>query len=179
MIRPFFHIATVTLEAQRTITANWYVTKYLPKIFDALRRERPKTGLRGILLHRDNASTHRTYKTTKFLSHVAYSPDLARFDFFFFFFRKRRIKFAVTDFSHLKLQWLHMKSSFATCLKMSGEQLIQNGLRGWNVAYSAMENALRTRKGNMFKDEWRTAYSKWFERMKRCIQCHGERFENT
>ena len=67
------------------------------------------------------------------LLHPAYSPDLAPCDLFLF--RKRRIKFADADLSHLKLQWLQMKNSIATCLTMSGEQHIQNCLRRWNVAY--------------------------------------------
>ena len=130
-------IATVPLEDQRTVTADWYVTKCLPKVFDALRRERQKTGLHGILLYHNNASAHHAHKTATFLvesgvqtsSHPTYSVDLAPCDFFFFF-RKRRIKFAVANLSPLKLQRQHMKSFLATCLKMNGEQHIQNGLRG-------------------------------------------------
>ena len=44
-----------------------------------------------------------------------------------FFFAKRWIKFAVAYLSHLKLQWLFMNSPFSLCLKMSGEQHMQNG----------------------------------------------------
>ena len=145
MICSFFrtsgHIATVPVEDQRTVTKDRYVRKCLPKFFHTLRMERPKAGLRGIL-HHDNALVHRAHKTTflvesgvQTLFHPAYNTDLAPCAFFF---SKIRIKFAVADLSHLKLQWLHTKSYFATCLKMCGEQHIQKGLRGWNVAYNDM-----------------------------------------
>ena len=104
MICSFFctsgHIATVPLEDQRTVTANWYVTKCLPKAFDALRREWPKTGLRGVLHHHNNASAHHAHETTMFLvelgvqtlSHPAYSPYLALCDFFIFLKTKDKIR---------------------------------------------------------------------------------------
>ena len=41
------------------------------------------------------------------------------------------------------------------------------------VAVAAYEELLH----NVSKDEWRTAYSKWFDRMEHCIQCQGEYFE--
>ena len=119
MICSFFrtsgHIATVPMEDQRTVTADWFVTKYLTKVFDALRRERSKTSLRGILLHRDNASSHRAHKTTTFQVEQEYKLGLMQptvrswHRVTFLFFRKRRIKFAVADLCHLELLWLHMK----------------------------------------------------------------------
>ena len=71
MVATFFsksgHVATIPLEEQRTVTANWYTTVCLPKVFEKLRERRPRTGLRGILLHHDNASAHTANATIQFL----------------------------------------------------------------------------------------------------------------
>ena len=60
------HVATISLEHQRTVTAQWYTTVALPQVFQKLREKRPRAGLRGILLHHDSASAHTTHLTMDF-----------------------------------------------------------------------------------------------------------------
>ena len=61
MVATFFstsgHLASVVLEDQRTVTAKWYTEVCLPQVFSKIQEKRPRTGLRGILLHHDNASS--------------------------------------------------------------------------------------------------------------------------
>lgn len=83
------HVATIPLEEQRTVTADWYITVCLPEVLAELRQGNPR---RRVILHHDNASSHTAHKTTKFLndenvelmSHPPYSPDLSPNDFFTF-----------------------------------------------------------------------------------------------
>ncbi|CAH1995549.1 unnamed protein product [Acanthoscelides obtectus] len=83
------HIATIPLNEQRTVTADWYTTICLPKIITELRKINPE---RIIILHQDNASSHTTQKTRQYLreenvellDHPQYSPDLSSNDFFTF-----------------------------------------------------------------------------------------------
>ncbi|GFV86471.1 uncharacterized protein TNCV_2156641 [Trichonephila clavipes] len=41
----------ITLEGQKTVTANWYTTKCLPEILQVV-------NVRGLMLHHDSASSH-------------------------------------------------------------------------------------------------------------------------
>lgn len=153
MVASFFsasgHVVTVPLENQATVTAKWYVTICLPKLFSTLQERRPKTGLRGLLLHQDNASAHTARITKDFLAestiqvlaHPPYSPDLAPCDYFLF-------------------------------------PKVKNELRGRRFespeeAVEAYERTLAT----IPKEEWRQCFSVWFHRMERCVQCAGEYFE--
>ena len=89
MVLAFFaaggHVATILLEHQRTVTAQWYTTVALPQVLQKLPEKRPRAGLGGILLHHDNVSAHATHLTMDFLrgtpvqllTHPPYSPDLA------------------------------------------------------------------------------------------------------
>ena len=47
MIECFFaefgHVATIPLEGRKTITADWYVSYCLPKVFQAWCKRRPRT----------------------------------------------------------------------------------------------------------------------------------------
>ena len=49
----FGHVATIPLEYRNMVTADWYVNHCLPKIFRAWCKRRPRTGVRGLLLHHD------------------------------------------------------------------------------------------------------------------------------
>ncbi|CAH1966315.1 unnamed protein product [Acanthoscelides obtectus] len=81
------HIATIPLNEQRTVTADWYTTIFLPKVITELRKINPE---RRIILYQDNASSHRSQKTRQYLTeenvelldHPPYSPDLSPNDFF-------------------------------------------------------------------------------------------------
>lgn len=83
------HVATIPLQDQRTVTADWYTTICLPQVIAELRKTNPK---RRIILHQDNASSHTARKTIEFLTqqnvelldHPPYSPDLSPNDFFTF-----------------------------------------------------------------------------------------------
>ncbi|CAH1972456.1 unnamed protein product [Acanthoscelides obtectus] len=85
------HIATIPLNEQRTITADWYTTICLPRVI---------TELRKIILHQDNASSHTAQKTRQYLTeenvelldHPPYSPDLSPNDFFTFPKIKNRLR---------------------------------------------------------------------------------------
>ena len=143
------HVITVPLDTQRTVTANWYVKHCLPKVLDAVVLHRPRTRLRGLLLHHDNAPAHRAHQTKNFLaenrvqelSHPSYSPDLAPCDFFVF--------------PRVKLQ-----------LRV--------------IRYDSPEEAVEAFM-KVLEDipalEWASCFTKWFERMTRCIEAKGEYFE--
>ncbi|CAH2014206.1 unnamed protein product [Acanthoscelides obtectus] len=91
------HIATIPLNEQRTVTADWYTTICLPKVTTDLRKINPE---RRIILHQDNASSHTAQKTTQYLTkenvelldHPPYSPDLSPNDFFTFPKIKNRLR---------------------------------------------------------------------------------------
>ena len=84
----FGRVATIPLEDRKTVTADWYVNHRLPKIFQAWCKRHPRTGVRGLLLHHDNASAHTAAVTLDFLAasdvqlvtHPPYSPDLVPYD---------------------------------------------------------------------------------------------------
>ena len=72
MIACFFaksgHVATIPLEDRKTVTAHCYVNHCLPKIFQAWCKRRPRTCVRGLLLHHDNASAYTAAVTLDFLA---------------------------------------------------------------------------------------------------------------
>lgn len=153
MVATFFstsgHLATVVLEDQRTVTAKWYTEVCLPKVFSKIQEKRPRTGLRGILLHHDNASSHTANATIEFLektsvklmTHSPYSPDLAPCDFFLF-------------------------------------PNVKNRMRGHRFPSPEDAVAAYTEElSAMSEIEWRGCFQKWFQRMQRCIECAGEYFE--
>ncbi|CAH2014210.1 unnamed protein product, partial [Acanthoscelides obtectus] len=88
-IRSRSSIATIPLNEQRTVTADWYTIICLPKVITELRKSNPE---RRIFLHQDNTSSHTAQKTRQYLTkenvelldHPPYSPDLSPNDFFTF-----------------------------------------------------------------------------------------------
>ncbi|CAH1988293.1 unnamed protein product [Acanthoscelides obtectus] len=91
------HIATIPLNEQRTVTADWYSAIFLPKVITELRKINPE---RRIILNRDNASSHTAQKTRRYLTeenvelvgHPPNSPDLSPNDFFTFSKIKNRLR---------------------------------------------------------------------------------------
>ncbi|CAH1992550.1 unnamed protein product [Acanthoscelides obtectus] len=91
------HIATIPPYEPRTITADWYITIYLPKVITELREINPK---RRIILQQDNASSHKGQKTRQYLTeenvelldYPPYSLDLSPDDFFTFPKIKNRLR---------------------------------------------------------------------------------------
>lgn len=96
MIAVFFRrsgpVAVIPLEDRRTVTSEWYSEVCLPQAFGELDSERPRSGVRGILFHQDNAPAHTAARTMDYLTtsgvqmlpYPPYSPDLAPCDFFYF-----------------------------------------------------------------------------------------------
>ena len=64
----FGHVATIPLEDRKTVTADWYVNHCLPKVLQAWCKRRLRTGVRGLLLHHDNASVHTAAVALDFLA---------------------------------------------------------------------------------------------------------------
>ena len=96
----FGHVTTIPLEDRKAVTADCYINHCLPKIFQAWCKRRPRTGVRGQLLHYDNASAHKAVVTLDSLAATdvqlatrpPYSPDLAPCDSFLFPSVKRQLK---------------------------------------------------------------------------------------
>ncbi|KAI6661153.1 hypothetical protein LOD99_10175 [Oopsacas minuta] len=142
-------IEGIALEDRNIVTADWYTTVSLPKVFSAIEKQREKSSVRGILLHHDNASSYTALRTREFLEnywigtlpHPPYSPDLAPCDF-----------------------WLFPKLKD----QRRGRRIISNEeLTG--TLFLAIEE--------IPKEEWKMRFDTWFKRMKRCIECQGECFE--
>ncbi|CAH1985856.1 unnamed protein product [Acanthoscelides obtectus] len=91
------HIATISLNDQRTVTVDWYTTFCVSKVITELRKINAE---RRIILHQDNASSHTAKKTRQYLTegnvelldHIPYSPDLSPNDFFTFPKIKNRLR---------------------------------------------------------------------------------------
>lgn len=153
MVASFFgksgHVSTTVLDQQRTVTSHWYTTVALPQVFAAVHQRRPKTGIRDLRLHHDNAPAHTAAATLDFLmengvrlvSHPPYSPDLATCDFFLF--------------PKLKLQ-------------MRGNQF--ESAEAAVVAYQSLLEGME-------KTDFVACFEEWFARMEKCIQCSGDYFE--
>ena len=69
----FGHLAIIPLEDWKTVTNEWYVNHCLNKIFQAWLKRLPQIGVRGLLLHHDNASTHTAAVTLDFLAQMMFS----------------------------------------------------------------------------------------------------------
>ncbi|CAH1982613.1 unnamed protein product [Acanthoscelides obtectus] len=91
------HIATIPLNEQRTVTADWYTTICLQKVITEIRKINPE---KRIILHQDNASSHTAQKTRQYLTeenvelldYPPYSPDLSPNVFFTFPKIKNRLR---------------------------------------------------------------------------------------
>ncbi|XP_055316153.1 histone-lysine N-methyltransferase SETMAR-like [Sitodiplosis mosellana] len=150
MIACFFgingHVATVPLQERRTVNSEWYTTICLPTVFGEIRKTQKR---RRIILHHDNASSHKSAETMGYLStqnvelmgHPAYSPDLAPNDFFLF---------------------PHIKN------KMRGQR--------FPTPEDAVD-AFKTHVLELPQSEWKKCFENWFKRMQKCIDLHGEYFE--
>ena len=146
----FCHVATIPFEDRKTVTADWYVNHCLPKIFQAWCKWRPRTGVRGLLLHHDNASSDTAAVTLDFLDandvqlviHPPYSPDLAFCDWFLFPSVKRQLK---------------------------GKQF-QNS----EDARTFIEGVIF----DIPQSTWLGVIDSWFERIVKCAQGEGGFFEN-
>ena len=146
----FGHIVTILLEDRKTVAADWYVNHCLPTIFHAWCKRRPRTGVRGLLLHHDNASAHTAAVTLEYLTASdiqlvipsPYSPDLAPCDWFLFH----------------SVKW-----------QLTGKQF-QNG----KDARAFIEGIIL----DMPQSTWSGVLDSWFERMVKCVQAEGVSYKN-
>ncbi|CAH2005168.1 unnamed protein product [Acanthoscelides obtectus] len=88
------HIATIPLNEQRTVTADWYTTICLPKVIIELRKINPE---KRIILHQGNAISHTAQKTRQYLTEenvelLDHPPDLSPNNFFTFPKIKNRLR---------------------------------------------------------------------------------------
>ena len=142
-------IESIPLESGASVNADWYVNNCLSQVFDVVSRRRDKTGLRGLILHDDNARPHRAWTTNEFLAqnrvesyqNPPYSPDLSPCDFFLF--------------GRLKSQ-------------LRGIRFNDD-----NDMLSALDSAIR----DLTKEDFQNCFSDWFSRMHKCIDAGGEYFE--
>ncbi|CAH2000280.1 unnamed protein product [Acanthoscelides obtectus] len=115
------HIATISLNEQRTVTTDWYTTICLPKVITGLRKINPE---RRIILHQDNASSHSAQKTRQYLTqenvellgHPPYSPDLSPNDFFTFPKIKNRLR--TNEWNKCFENWFERMQ---VCINLRGE----------------------------------------------------------
>ena len=145
----FGHVATIPLEDRKTVTADWYVNYCLPKIFQAWCKWRPRTGVRGLLLHHDNASAHAAAVTLDFLSasdiqlvtRPPSSPDVTPCDRFLFH----------------SVKW-----------QLKGKQF-----QNTEDARAFIEGVIL----DIPQSAWSGVIDSWFERMVKCVQAEGSFFE--
>ena len=140
MVATFFstsgHLATVVLEDQRTVTVKWYSEVWLPQVFSKIQEKRRRTGLRGLLLHHDNASFHIANASISFLektpvklmTHPAYSPDLALCDIFLFPNVKNCMR--GHQFPSPEDAVAAYNEELSQCLRTSGVDASRSGSRG-------------------------------------------------
>ena len=137
------------LPPHSTVTAQWYVRSCLTRSFRKVKELRPRSGLSGVWLHRNNAPAYKAKKTVWFLykrklrltGHPAYSPDLAPLDFFY----NPRIK----------------------------KQLRSRRFANETELVSAVTLAVKS----ISSTEHRKCFSDWFARMQKCIERGGVYFE--
>ena len=153
MVAVFFRrqglVKVVPLVEQKTVTSGWYVDVCLPVVFQEINKARPATGLRGIMLHHDNASAHTAARTAEFLHesgvqvipHPPYSPDLAPCDFFLFPKAKKELR---------------------------GQRYETE-----DAAIAALAEVL----DRVTHEEWQCCYETWFQRINRTIEVGGDYFE--
>lgn len=141
--------STSVLENRRTVNAEWYCNIGLSDLFRQVREKRPRSGMRNMIFHHDNAPAHTAARTAEFLTtnginplpHPAYSPDLAPADYFLF---------------------PKVKDS------LRGRQFADS-----EEAMAAYEAAIQSLPRSAFEK----CFSDWFIRMHKCIVSEGAYFE--
>lgn len=136
------------LRKGETVTAKWY-KQTLIEMFKKIRKQRPKTGLRHLVFHQDNASSHSSLVKKGFFQqqnvaltgHPVHSPDLAPLDFFY----NNEIK-----------------------KKLRGQKFLTE-----NALVRAIKNSILC----ITKAQHTSCFNNWFIRMDKCIAAGGEYFE--
>lgn len=141
-------VKVIKLGKGERITKEWYTNICLPRVFAAISESRPKCGVKGIILHHDNARPHKASLTTEYLNsmgvellqHPPYSPDLSPCDF-----------------------WLFKN--------------LKKHLRGRKfVTEEELDTAVFSFFDSIPSEDWRKVYRKWQDRMSRCIAVLGDYF---
>ncbi|KAI6646834.1 Transposase [Oopsacas minuta] len=143
-------IEYVMLPEEHTVTVTWYTENCLPQVFQAVERLCPKTGLRGMKFHHDNAPVHIARKTKDYIKqsgleliyHAPYSPDLAPCDFWLFPIIKH----------HLKGRRFDSETELSAAF------------------FDAIDLIPESRYSRLF--------DMWLERCQRCIDANGEYYEH-
>ena len=143
-------VTQVCVPKGQNVTGDFYCTHVLAEVSKHYTERRPRTGLRGIKLQHDNASSHKTKQVTTYIkdigmktqNHPLYSPDLSPCDFWLF--------------SNLKN---HLSDKEFT-------SRIEIGI--------AVHKYLKSIPPAEYKKTFRC----WVDHLKECIRVNGEYFEN-
>ena len=131
-----------------TVTAEYFCSECLGGLFDKVKVRRKVTKLKDIIMHFDNAPSHKAKSTKLFLDlngvktlqHPPYSPDLSPCDFFLFGFLNQELegttlsgredaiqkcneilgKIEKKVFQHVWMEW---KSRLVKCIEMEGDYI--------------------------------------------------------
>jgi [histone H3]-lysine36 N-dimethyltransferase SETMAR len=141
---------SISVPRKKKLNSQFLIRNCLSSVFEKYSSRHPKSKLSRMLLHWDNASTHKSQETLNFLStksvqilkHPPYSPDLSPCDFWLF----SKIK----NF---------LKGKIFTC----DSELV-----------SAFNNELR----KLTKDDFNYCFNLWFKQVDRCLQNNGNYFVN-
>jgi histone-lysine N-methyltransferase SETMAR len=60
----------VKLVPKQRVNATWYKDVCLPQVFEVVTNQRPKTGIKGLILHHDNARPHTAAITQEYLEEM-------------------------------------------------------------------------------------------------------------
>ncbi|GFS06196.1 transposase [Elysia marginata] len=121
----------------------------ISQVKSAINEQRPKVSTSRTSLLRDNAGSHKARATTQslrklgiqVLSHLAYSPDLAPYDF-----------------------WLLM--------------ILKDSLAGRKFdRIQDLTKAVNSEPRTILEEDYQGVFREWQFRLKRCIESHGEYFE--
>ncbi|GFS27386.1 transposase [Elysia marginata] len=123
------------LPQDTTMTATYYVQNVLSQVKSAINEQRPKVSASRTLLLHDNAGPHKARATTQplrglgiqFLSHPAYSPDLAQCDFWLSPILKDRL--AGRKFDRIQ----DLAKAVNSELRTIPEEDYQDVLRKWQI----------------------------------------------
>ena len=142
-------VSVIPLLEQRTVNAQWYCEVCLPLLFQKLNDSRPKRGLRGILLHRENAPARTTVRPISFLGQTivqlfhqpAYShclnPNVL------FLFPKIKSKLKGVRFERAESALHAFKSYVLSTPRKTGITVLIIGLLGCNVVSLLMDVHLK------------------------------------
>ena len=117
----------------KSVNAKFYKGKVLHKLKKYFLNRRPATGLRGVRLLHDNASSHKVAIVCKYLKqekvvellHPPYSPDLAPCDFFLFLRLKKHL--AGRKYQMRK----NLGSAIFQCLNSIPRKDYENAFENW------------------------------------------------